>query len=106
MKWRTIFVAVAVAVLLGIPFADAQNDGSAGSEVGREIDPEHVRVPDGYRIEAVVANLTVPTTAVFDGDDLLIAESGFNRAGVPRIVRVAKDGTSSVVVDKGLEAPV
>jgi glucose/arabinose dehydrogenase len=106
MKWRITFVAVLAAVLFGIPFAGAQNDRPAGPEAGREIDPEHVSVPDGYRIEAVVANLTVPTTAVFDGDDLLIAESGFNRTGVPRIVRVAGDGTSSVVVDKGLEAPV
>src|SRR5687768_914903 len=101
MKWRITLVAVVAAVLFGIPLADAQNDRSAGPEAGREIDPEHVSVPDGYRLEAVVANLTVPTTAVFDGEDLLIAESGFNRAGVPRIVRVAKDGTSSVVVDKG-----
>jgi glucose/arabinose dehydrogenase len=75
-------------------------------EAGREIEPEHVNVPDGYRVEAVVANLTVPTTAVFDGDDLLIAESGFNRTGVARIVRVTKDGAASVVIDKGLEAPV
>ena len=106
MKRKITVLAVAGAVVLATLLADAQGDRPPAGEPGREIDVEHVSLPDGYRIEAVVANLTVPTTAIFDGEDLLIAESGFNRAGVPRIVRVAKNGTSSVVVDKGLEAPV
>ena len=83
-----------------------QADRNAKPEAGREIDPEHVDVADGYRIEAVVANLSVPNTAIFDGDDLLIAESGFNNIGKPRIVRVRRDGTVQVVVSEGLQAPV
>ena len=75
-------------------------------QAGREINPEHVDVPDGYRIEAVVANLTVPNTAIFDGEDLLIAESGFNNAGQPRVLRVRPDGSSQVMVSQGLNPPV
>src|SRR5688572_26819348 len=73
---------------------------------GREIDPGHVNVPDGYRIEAVVTNLSVPTTAIFDGADLLIAESGFKNAAPPRVLRVRPDGSFEVLAERGLEPPV
>jgi hypothetical protein len=96
-----VLMAAALALFVsGASLPLAQERPTNQAQAGREMDPEHVSVPDEYRIEAVVANLTVPTTATFDGDALLIAESGYNRTGVPRIVRVAKDGTSSVAVDK------
>jgi hypothetical protein len=43
----------------------------------RQPKPSAVKVPTGYRIEAIAINLSVPTTAIFDGNDLLIAESGW-----------------------------
>ena len=78
----------------------------AAQQPGREIDPGHVNVPDGYRIEAVVANLSVPTTAIFDGDDLLIAESGFKNTATPRILRIKPNGTVEIVASEGLKGPV
>ena len=83
-----------------------QRADNANARTEREIDPEHVDVEDGYRIEAVVANLTVPTTAIFDGNDLLIAESGFNKAGRARVLRVRPDGSTQEVVSEGLNPPV
>lgn len=78
----------------------------AAQQPAREIDAGHIKVPDGYRIEAVVANLSVPTTAIFDGDDLLIAESGFKNTATPRVLRLKPNGTVEIVVSEGLKAPV
>jgi glucose/arabinose dehydrogenase len=48
----------------------------------------------------------VPTTAVFDGEDLIVAESGYNNAGQARIVRIRRNGPADVVVSSGLNPPV
>jgi glucose/arabinose dehydrogenase len=76
------------------------------SKHGREINVKAIDVPDGYHIEAFATNLTVPTTAIFDGDDLIVAESGFNRAGKPRVLRIRKDGTTETLASPGLVPPV
>lgn len=78
----------------------------AAQQPAREIDAEHIKVPDGYRIEAIVANLSVPTTAIFDGDDLLIAESGFKNTATPRVLRVKPNGKVEIVASEGLKGPV
>lgn len=62
---------------------------------------------DGYRIEPAVLGLSVPTTAIFDGNDLLVAESGFLKTAAPRVVRIhLRSGTTTPVVSTGLEEPV
>src|SRR5688572_20960293 len=78
----------------------------AAQQPGRNIDTDDIKVPDGYRVEAVVTNLSVPTTAVFDADDLLIAESGFKNTAKPRILRVKRDGMVETVASDGLLGPV
>jgi glucose/arabinose dehydrogenase len=95
-----LLALAAVLFVLGPASPHAQD------KPAREIDIEDVSVPDGYRIETAAINLTVPTTAVFDGDDLLVAESGYNNTGQPRIVRVRKGGATEVVVSRGLNPPV
>ncbi|MEX2273844.1 MAG: PQQ-dependent sugar dehydrogenase [Vicinamibacterales bacterium] len=79
---------------------------ATAQQPARDIDVDDVRVPDGYRIEAVVANLSVPTTAIFDGADLLIAESGHKNTAKPRVLRVRPDGTVHVIASEGLLGPV
>ena len=79
---------------------------AVAQKAGRDIDPGHIDVPDGYRIEAIVANLSVPTTAIFHGDDLLIAESGFKNTAKARVLRVKPDGSVDVVASEGLQGPV
>ena len=103
---RRRITAMMMMLALGGAVALTQPQTAPAGQAEREIDPEHVDVPDGYRIEAVVANLTVPTTAIFDGNDLLIAESGFNNAGRARVLRVRLDGTTEELVSSGLTAPV
>jgi glucose/arabinose dehydrogenase len=72
----------------------------------RQPKPEALRLPDGYRIEAIAINLSVPTTAIFDQSDLLIAESGWAQTARPRVLRLKPDGSVSVVVGDGLEGPI
>jgi len=75
-------------------------------QLGREIDSKDVSVPDGYHIEPVVGNLNVPTTAIFDGEDLIVAESGYKNTGAARVLRVKKDGSMQVLASSGLNPPV
>src|SRR5688500_2327220 len=97
---RPIMAILAGALLITVAAPRAQ-DAPA-----HEIDAQDISVPNGYRIEAVAGNLTVPTTAVFDGDDLLVAESGYNNAGKARVVRIRRHATAEVVAEGGLSAPV
>lgn len=100
IKTRSTLFAMTGAALIAMATLVAQD------KPARDIDVDDVNVPDGYRIEAVAANLTVPTTAIFDGTDLLVAESGYSNAGQPRVVRIRRDGTSEIVVSGGLNPPV
>ncbi len=73
----------------------------------KEANPEAIKVEEGYKIEAVVNNLSVPTTAIFDGSNLLIAESGWKDTAKPRILKVSlTDGKVETLAQEGLEGPV
>ena len=67
---------------------------------------DNIEVRDGYIIEPIVSNLSVPTTIIFDNEDMLIAESGFVDTAKPRVLRIKPDGTVTVVASQGLEGPV
>jgi glucose/arabinose dehydrogenase len=96
---RTTLALVTSLIAAGIA---AQDDGVPG----RKIDVGDFDLPAGYLVEAVVANLSVPTTAVFDGGDLLIAESGFKNTAAPRVLRVTAEGRTEVLAQEGLQPPV
>lgn len=72
----------------------------------RKIDPSAIQVPDGYQVEAIVADLSVPTTAIFDKEDLIIAESGFVNSAPPRVLRITPNGQVTVLASAGLVEPV
>lgn len=71
-----------------------------------EVSPGAIRLPEGYAAEAVVTGLSVPTTAIFEGEDLIIAESGFLNTAKPRILRIKPSGDVATIVQEGLESPV
>ncbi|HEX9990735.1 MAG TPA: PQQ-dependent sugar dehydrogenase [Chloroflexia bacterium] len=106
----TLFLTIAVAAGVASPtyiFAQqATPTPTTGAQAPRLFDPAHIKLPDGYKIEVAVANLSVPTTAVFDGNDLLVAESGWANTASPRVIRIKPDGTMSVVASEGLAGPV
>jgi glucose/arabinose dehydrogenase len=70
------------------------------------LNPADVLLPDGYHIEVVATALSVPTTAVFDGNDLIVAESGWENVAPPRILRIRRDGSVTVIASTGLRPPV
>ena len=115
---RLLMMLVSVAILLfgtmatGPASSKAQQAtatataASAPSQAPRLFDASHIKLPDGYAIEVVVSNLSVPTTAMFDGNDLLVAESGWVNTALPRILRIKPDWSVSVLASEGLKDPV
>jgi glucose/arabinose dehydrogenase len=71
-----------------------------------KVDPGAIKTVDGYKIETIATGLSVPTTAIFDGEDIIVAESGFINTAKPRILRILKDGSVSLIAEEGLEPPV
>jgi len=78
----------------------------APTQAPRLFDASHINLPPGYKIEVAVAGLSVPTTAIFDGNDLLVAESGWVNTAPARILRIKPDWSMSVVASEGLNSPV
>ncbi|HEX8219916.1 MAG TPA: PQQ-dependent sugar dehydrogenase [Chloroflexia bacterium] len=103
---------VCVLLLLGLVSAGdtrAQETTPTPTAPGpkpRLFDASHINLPPGYKIEVAVAGLSVPTTAIFDGADLLVAESGWANTAPPRVIRIKPDWTMSVVASAGLRSPV
>ncbi len=74
--------------------------------INQNIEPDDIKLEEGYNIEPAVTNLSVPTTAIFDGEDLIVAESGYKNTAFPRILRINKLGQIKVLAEQGLESPV
>ena len=82
----------------------------AVSVAARPIHPDDISLPDGYKIELAADNLAAPSMAGFDDQGrMLIAETGYGGAGEPKVTRIEKDGTRTVLVAGGAfgeEVPV
>lgn len=104
MKAQRLAIAALAAVLGLLPAAPVAAAGPAVP--GRRPDPGAIRLVPGYRIEAIAVNLSLPTTATFDREDLLVAESGFLETAAPRVLRFGTDGGVRVVAGPGLRGPV
>ncbi len=106
---RALLTILVMASLLARPVgpAGAQQATPTGEPPPpRGFDVTHIKLQDGYRIEVIAANLSVPTTAIFDGNDLLVAESGWANTALPRILRIKPDWTVEVLASQGLNGPV
>lgn len=105
------FVALATTiVLLGMSVAVRLSfavPALAQPQDARTFNPNAVSLEPGYKIEPVLANLSVPVTVIFDGSDILIAETGYIMTAPARILRFKPaDGTVEEVASAGLEPPV
>jgi glucose/arabinose dehydrogenase len=70
------------------------------SALARDIRPSDVVAPDGFRVETAVTGLVAPTMVAFDdAGRMLVAESGYDDAGPPRVTRVEPDGTRTVLAE-------
>lgn len=76
------------------------------AQQNNKVDPSAIKLMDGYAVEVAVSGLSVPTTAIFDGNDMIVAESGFGDTAKPRILRITPEGKVSVIASEGLQAPV
>jgi glucose/arabinose dehydrogenase len=64
----------------------------------RDIRGSDIHLPDGFRIEAAVTDLAAPTMVAFDAQGrMLIAESGYDGSGTPKVTRIESDGKRTVL---------
>jgi glucose/arabinose dehydrogenase len=77
---------------------------------GSQPTTDKLNLTQGYSIEAVAWNLTLPTSVTFDDNgSMYIAESGYIYGELrpqPRILKVDQNGNVSVFVDRLLSQPV
>jgi len=103
MKIRPAPALASLVLLLGGCFKTlAGGGGSAESfEPPRQVRPEDVAVPQGYRIEVVATGLTYPTAVVFDSQGApVVVEAGYSYGedfAEPRLLRIGPDGSHSVL---------
>src|SRR5687767_14414435 len=86
--YRSRFVALAACVLVVagsacFAFRPSMGGGElrvpGAGEDARAVDANDVKVPDGYRIEALASGLTFPTGVAFDDDGTAwVVESGYS----------------------------
>lgn len=73
------------------------NDGS----IERHLKPADVLLPDGYKIEVVVRNLTFPTAVTFDeAGNLYALEAGYSYGEVflePKLLQILPDGSTTPI---------
>ena len=76
---------------------------------GREIDPEDVLLPEGYKAEVMATGLTFPTAMTFDETGTAyVIESGYSYGEVflePRLLRIEPDGTFTSIYEGGKNGP-
>lgn len=100
------------------PHQHGQGDGAESITAGRA--PETLpsitapsakaaQVPQGYRVEVVIANLTYPTSVEFDdAGGMFVAEGGYiygDEIAPARVLRVSPNGDTTTVADN-LNGPV
>jgi glucose/arabinose dehydrogenase len=79
---------------------------SYAANAPRQPDPADVKVPKGYKTEVYAIGLSTPTSAIFDGEDLIVTESGFAETNQPRVIRIKPNRQTEVIAEAGLHAPV
>ncbi|MDQ3851207.1 MAG: hypothetical protein M3299_00055 [Thermoproteota archaeon] len=88
----------------------SQEPGLLTINRGNEPDVGNFQLPDGYTIHPLLWNLSLPTSVTFDTEgNMYIAEAGFAYGGLkpmPKIIKIANDGTMSILTDRGLNGPV
>ena len=101
---RLTTTGVRLRVLVGLVFLLA----SPAIAFARDIRTSDLVMPAGYRIDAAVTGLAAPTMVAFDAQGrMLIAESGYDGSGDPKVTRIEPDGKRSVLAQGDqLERPL
>lgn len=87
----------------------SQGGGQTDFRQPRLVRPADVAVPAGYRVEAVAAGLTYPTSVAFDeAGRAHVAEAGYSYGEdwtTPRLLRVEPDGRLTPIAAGGRNGP-
>ncbi len=68
--------------------------------VARDLRPSDIGLQPGYQVDVAVTGLAAPTMVAFDeAGRMLIAESGYDDAGAPKVSRVEADGSRTVLAE-------
>lgn len=78
----------------------------ASTLISHTDNPSAIHVPSGYKVEVYASDVSVPTTAIFDGNDLIVAESGAEKTAQPRVIRIKPSGQQEILASTGLLPPV
>lgn len=102
---RTILLRLLLLVLLVQTGCYRMRKSAGGGQIGniplRTINIADVALPPGYKIEMVAQGFTFPTAATLDDQgNLYVIEAGYSYGevwGDPKLIRVEKDGSKTVV---------
>jgi len=75
--------------------------GQISSISSRKINTSDIALPPGYKIEAVVSDLTFPTAVAFDDEQrAYVIEAGYSYGeifGEPKLLRIEPGGTTTQI---------
>lgn len=101
---RPLLLGLSVMLLLSSCYTTrrSRGGGQIGSIPPRKINAADIALPPGYRITPVATGLTFPSAAtVDDKGQLYVIETGYSYGevfGLPKLLRVAPDGSTTTVV--------
>jgi glucose/arabinose dehydrogenase len=110
---RTIAAVVLAAALASsagcYDVRPSAGGGQTEAPAQRTLKPADIALPEGYRIEAVASGLTFPTGVAFDDAGVAhVVEAGYSYGEaftIPRLLRIANDGTITEVARGGKNGP-
>jgi glucose/arabinose dehydrogenase len=68
--------------------------------LARDVRPADIVAPAGFRIDVAAEGLAAPTMVAFDRDGrMIVAESGYDDGGSPKVTRIEADGSHTVLAE-------
>ena len=87
----------------------SKGGGQVSGTPARTVNAADIALPPGYRAEAVSTGLTFPAAAAFDEQGTLyVVETGYSYGELwkePRLLKVGRDGTTTVIAAGGRNGP-
>jgi glucose/arabinose dehydrogenase len=109
--FRLLLTAVLLATNLSSCYVLQPSDGGGQTAFNppRTINPSDIAVPAGYRIELVARDFTFPTgVAIDESGGAYVTEAGYSYGEIftlPRLIKVAADGSKTVVATGAMNGP-